>query len=146
VTAADTDEAARWQTALLAALRKLAHEVDAAPGPRERMTAALEYLSILVDIAPDAALSAPPPLAEAAPGPLSLADGFHAGVMSLATAVVQASDFQLCAHDCAALCAEPDCYALPWVDPADPARVIPLEHRHCPSCGGVQGGAGPWTL
>jgi hypothetical protein len=139
-------EAARVAAAMSAAYREMCAAEDAAPGPRGRMAAAIGYLAALLDLAPDAALSDDPTDGPLRPGAVCPADAFRSEVLGLATALRLASGFQLCDHSRASWCAEPDCYAMHWTDPADLARVVPLDHRHCPACQGIQRGGQPWQL
>jgi hypothetical protein len=72
-------------------------------------------------------------------------DDVRSAVMRLTSALLIRGHFLECDHSTAWWCAAPACYARCWADPRDPARVIPLDHRHC-RCQGIQRGGQPWTI
>jgi hypothetical protein len=125
----------------VAAYRAMCAAEDAAAAPRERMTAAVEYLAAVLALAPDAALSGADPN-DPRPEVCYAAD-FRSRVMAAALAIELAATFQSCDHSRATWCADPGCYAAYW---ADAERAIPLDHQHCPACQGLQRGGQPWAL
>jgi hypothetical protein len=109
--------------------------VDAAPDAHARALAWLDYAREVVAASPAELIEHDDP---------RWVD-VRAAVMRLTSALLIRGAFLACDHSQAYWCAEAGCYATYWRDPEDPARSVPLEHRHC-RCQGVQRGGQPWSL